>query len=144
MKLITLKQAAALANVSYPTIRYWVRTGRLAKHPYPLSYKSQQLYKRDNGVRYFLVSEEEVRRCSTVADSQTVRKKLPDKNLITPLQAASAMYRSKRWTTELINRTGVTKYRYGKGQEYFIDQEEFRRALIADKRTHLAAYLQKF
>ena len=60
MNLISAKQAARLVNVSRETIFYWIRTGRLRKHPYPLSKKSRQIYKRDNGVRYFLLSEEEV------------------------------------------------------------------------------------
>lgn len=60
-KLISPKQAAKLAHVSYPTIRYWVKTGRLTKHPYPMSQRSKEIYKRDTGVRWFLVSEEEVR-----------------------------------------------------------------------------------
>lgn len=59
-KLVSAKQAARLVNVSRETIFYWIRTGRLKKHPYPLSEKSKQIYKRDSGVRYFLLSEEEV------------------------------------------------------------------------------------
>ncbi len=58
--LISAKQAARLVHVSRETIFYWMRTGRLRKHPYPLSKKSQQIYKRETGVRYFLLSEEEV------------------------------------------------------------------------------------
>ena len=60
-KLISPKQAARLVYVSYPTIRYWVRTGRLKKYPYPMSQRSKEIYKRDTGVRWYLVSEEEVR-----------------------------------------------------------------------------------
>jgi predicted site-specific integrase-resolvase len=59
-KLISPKQAARLVYVSRETITYWVKTGRLQKHPYPLSQRSKEIYKRDNGVRYYLVSEEEV------------------------------------------------------------------------------------
>lgn len=60
MKLISPKQAARLAYVSRETITYWVKTGRLKKYPYPLSQKSKQIYKRENGVRYYLLSEDEV------------------------------------------------------------------------------------
>jgi hypothetical protein len=60
VNLISAKQAARLVNVSRETIFYWIRTGRLRKHPYPLSEKSKQMYKRDSSVRYFLLSEEEV------------------------------------------------------------------------------------
>lgn len=58
--LISAKQAARLVHVSRETIFYWIRTGRLRKHPYPLSKRSREIYKRENGVRYFLLSEEEV------------------------------------------------------------------------------------
>lgn len=60
MKLISAKQAAALVQVSRETIFYWIRTGHLTKHPYPMSKRSQEIYKRTTGVRYFLLSEEEV------------------------------------------------------------------------------------
>ena len=71
MNLISAKQAARLVHVSRETITYWVRTGRLKKHPYPLSEKSKQIYKRDIGVRYFLLSEAEV---LAAADGRTVDK----------------------------------------------------------------------
>ncbi len=60
MKLISPKQAARLVYVSRETITYWVKTGRLQKHPYPMSKRSREIYKRDNGVRYYLLSEDEV------------------------------------------------------------------------------------
>jgi predicted site-specific integrase-resolvase len=59
-KLISPKQAARLVYVSRETITYWVKTGRLQKYPYPLSEKSKQIYKRSSGVRYYLLSEEDV------------------------------------------------------------------------------------
>lgn len=59
-KFISAKQAARLVQVSRETIFYWIRTGRLTKHPYPMSQRSKEIYKRDNGVRYFLLSEDEV------------------------------------------------------------------------------------
>lgn len=59
-RLISPKQAARLVYVSRETITYWVKTGRLQKHPYPLSEKSKQIYKRDSGVRYYLLSQDEV------------------------------------------------------------------------------------
>ena len=66
-KLVSAKEAARLVYVSRGTIFYWIRTGRLKKYPYPMSEKSKSMYKRDNGVRWFLLSEDEVR---AVADAR--------------------------------------------------------------------------
>jgi hypothetical protein len=130
-KLLSPKQAAALANVSYPTIRYWVQTGRLAKHPYPLAERSKEIYKRDVGVRRYLVSEDEVRSNGTAADIQTVREKFPDLQLMTTHEAASAFFRINQTISRIVKRHGLRKYRYGRGNEYLIDREELRRALLA-------------
>jgi hypothetical protein len=131
MKLLSPKQAAALANVSYPTIRYWVRTGRLAKYPYPLAERSKIIYKRDTGVRRYLLSEDEVRSNGTSGDIETVRKKFPDLQLMTTHQAASAFFRTEHTISRIVNRHGLRKYRYGRGNEYLVDSEELRRALLA-------------
>jgi hypothetical protein len=130
MKLLSPKQAAALANVSYPTIRYWVKTGRLAKHPYPLAERSKEIYKRDTGVRRYLLSETEVLSNGTFGDIQTVRKKFPDLDLMTTGEAASAFFRTNGTISRIVKRHGLRKYRYGRGNEYLIDGQDLRRALL--------------
>lgn len=134
MRLLSPKQAAALARVSYPTIRYWVRTGRLTKHPYPLAERSKEIYKRDIGVRRFLLSEEELLRNGTASDVETVRKKFPDLQLLTTHEAATAFFRTDHTISRIVKRHGLRKYRYGRGNEYLIDREELASAMtVVDK-----------
>lgn len=131
MKLLSPKQAAALAKVSYPTIRYWVQTGRLAKHPYPLAERSKEIYKRDTGVRRYLLSEDEILSNGTAADVRTVREKFPDLDLITTQEAASAFFRTDQTITRIVKRHGLRKYRYARGNQYLIDRKDLRRVLLA-------------
>jgi len=130
MKLLSPKQAAALANVSYPTIRYWVKTGRLAKYPYPLTERSKEIYKRDTGVRRYLLSKDEVLSNGTFADNQTIRKKFPNLDLMTTEEAASAFFRTNGTISRIVKRHGLRKYRYGRGNQYLIDRAELWRALL--------------
>jgi len=76
VKLIQAKDAARLVGVSRETIFYWIRTGRLKKYPYPLSQRSKEIYKRTTGVRYFLLSEDEVLKTGREMEQLRNRKKL--------------------------------------------------------------------
>lgn len=74
-RLLKPKEAAELVYVSRETISYWVRTGRLTRHPVPLSQRSKEIYKRDYSVRWYLVSEEEVLKVSGVKLNNTPENK---------------------------------------------------------------------
>ncbi len=125
-KLITPGEAAKLAHVSRETIQYWVKTGRLAKHPYPLSQKSKQIHKRDFGSRRFLLSRDEVLSNGTGSDLLKIRKKFPDLNLVTTREAANAVYLTKSHTLKLVRELGVTKYYYERGVEFLVDLDELK------------------
>ena len=130
MELLSPKQAASLVKVSYPTIRYWVKTGRLAKYPYPLAERSKEIYKRDTGVRRYLLSKDEVLSNGTFGDNQKIREKFPDLDLMTTEEAASAFFRTEGTISRIVKRHGLRKYRYGRGCGYLIDGSELRRALL--------------
>ena len=76
-RLLKPHEAAELVYVSRETISYWVRTGRLTRHPRPLSQRSKEIYKRDCSVRWYLISKKEVLKVS--GTKQQRRRSKPKK-----------------------------------------------------------------
>lgn len=135
-ELLTNYEAARLVSVSVHTIRYWVKTGRLAA--VARGAKNQSFFRRTD-----------VLAASTRYRSQEMKKNEGDKNLITVNSVGAALGISRTAAYSLVTRLKPTKYHIGFGREYYVDGEEiyqllsdnpYYKMLMAKKRFDLNQY----
>tara|TARA_B110000503_G_scaffold88259_1_gene133826 strand:- start:8800 stop:9225 length:426 start_codon:yes stop_codon:yes gene_type:complete len=122
-ELLTLKEAARLAFVSYETIIYWIKTGRLAVEKGPPSKRSGIPYNRF------------VRRVDLLAASPTTKSKLLKEahpgNLLTVAEISTTLQINKDLAYKLVNTFELEKHRIDRAT-YMVDGNELHEKLSED------------
>jgi len=126
MKLVTRKEAAKTIYMSEGVLSYWMRNGRLTKHPIPG--KSRQ----------YLVDLDEVKSLVGRSKRELLMKDIsPD--LITVNQAADLIYVTTRQISYYISM-GYIKQHYvlGNKRNYLVSREEVlaQPALVKERLTN--------
>jgi|688.fasta_scaffold1048347_2 hypothetical protein len=137
MRLVTAQEAAAELFVSRGTVQYWVRTGKLAKHPFKVASSTTRSRKYTESPRRFLVDVDEAKRMLQSVIEKEIKEEHADKRLLYPAEAARIMEVTTTHTLSLIRRFGVTKYSLGYGNKFLIDGDELADALEANGLEYL-------
>lgn len=136
MRLVRPKEAAAELFISTGLVYHWVRTGRLAKHPYKVAACNRR--KRDNLVKpNYYVDIEEAR--GLILDEEAAKIKLlhSDKNLLRPADVARITRYDVGTVYRWVKSFELTKYRIGKTTSYLLDGDEVADALEENGLAHL-------
>lgn len=121
--LLTYDEAARIAHVSPETIRYWVKTGRLARKYSHTSARSGRPYGRR-------VSHSELVAALPANREKQMKDDHPGK-LLTVREVAAALKISKHLAYILIRRYELEKFRID-GWTFMVDGEELHRYLEDD------------
>jgi len=126
MKLVTRKEAAKTIYMSVGILSYWLRDGRLTKHPIP------------GRTREYLVDLDEVKELASKNKRDLLMKNIPA-NLITTLEAGKLLSVTDRQICYYANRGYIAKhYVLGNDRHYLVDREEVLAQvdLIEDRLRH--------
>jgi hypothetical protein len=137
MRLVTAQEAAAELFVSRGTVQYWVRTGKLAKHPFKVASSTTRSRKYTESPRRFLVDVDEAKRMLQPSMEQRIKEEHADKRLLYPAEAAKIMEVTTSYALFLIRRFGLTKYKLGYGNTFLVDGDELADALEANGLEYL-------
>jgi hypothetical protein len=121
-ELLTLKEAARLAFVSYETIIYWIKTGRLAVVKGPPSIRSGRPYNR-------FVRREDLLLASP--RSKELHLKSVNPHLMTVSDICAALWINKSVAYLLVRRFKLDKI-YIDGWTYMIDGAQLATAMEED------------
>lgn len=126
MKLVTRKEAAKTIYMSEGILSYWVREGRLTKHPIP------------GRNRTYLVNLDEVKELASRNKRDLLMKSIPD-NLITTREAGRLLSVTDRQICYYASRGYIAKhYVLGNDRHYLVDRDEVLAQidLIDDRLRH--------
>lgn len=126
MRLVTVTQLAKELFVSTGLVRYWMRTDRLTKHPYPLTPGSAKVKKRTvSHYRYLLDVDEAAKLLRNRAESD-LKLLHSDKRLLRPREVSQILDVNMERVYSWVKRFELTKY-YPESsghREFFIDGDE--------------------
>lgn len=121
--LLTINEAARLVHVSPETIRYWIKTKRLATEPIRISARSGRPYGK-------LVRRQDLLSASPRNRAQEMKSSHPG-NLLTVNEISSRLGTTKELAYILVNRLELEKH-YIDGCQYMVDGEELWQLLRED------------
>ena len=121
--LLTFDEAARLAYVSTETIRYWVKTKRLATEPIRISARSGRPYGK-------LVRRRDLLSAAPRSRAQQMKDEHPG-NLLTVGEIRSTLQITQDLAYILVNRFEMEKH-YIDGWQYMVDGEELWQRMRAD------------
>jgi len=120
-ELITFKEAARIARVSEPTVRYWVRRGRLQTRK-----STQGTDKRKNSS--LLVRDEFIKSLMTARIEEL--KKETGSNVLTIKQMCSRLGITKYSAYQMVRTLGLRKYKiYETAREFVVSERELYQAM---------------
>jgi hypothetical protein len=121
--LLTVPEAARLAHVSTETIRYWIKTKRLAPVPIRIAARSGKPYG-------MLVPRSQLAKANP-AERMTQLKSSHPGNLLTVGDIQSKLQISKDLSYKLVKRFALEKH-YIDGCQYMVDGEQLWHLLRED------------
>ena len=124
MRLVTVSQLAKQLYVSNGLIQLWVRTGRLAKHPYVLTPGSAKVRKQTVSQYRYLVDIDEASKLLRNRAEEELKLLNSDKRLLRPREISQildvTMDRVYSWS----KRFKLKKYYILGNHDYFLDGDE--------------------
>jgi hypothetical protein len=126
MRLVTVRQACNELYVSVGLVQYWVRTGRLAKHTYPLTPLSAKVKKRTVSLTRYLVDVDAARKLLRNEAEAELKLLHSDKRLLRPREVSKILDVRHERVLSWTRRFNLKKYYpvAGVRGEYFIDGDE--------------------
>ena len=121
--LLTIDEAARLAHVSRETIRYWIKTQRLASQPMWISARSGRPYGK-------LVRRRDLLSAAPRSRAQQMKDEHPG-NLLTVGEIRSRLGITRELAYILVNRFEMEKH-YIDGCQYMVDGEELWQRMRED------------
>jgi hypothetical protein len=121
--LLTIDEAARLAHVSTETIKYWIKTKRLATEPIRISARSGRPYGK-------LVRRRDLLSAAPRTRAQQLKSSHPG-NLLTVGEIRSTLKIRRELAYILVNRFDLEKH-YIDGCQYMVDGEQLWQKLRED------------
>jgi hypothetical protein len=122
-ELLTIDEAARLAHVSTETIKYWIKTKRLATEPIRISARSGRPYGK-------LVRRRDLLSAAPRTRAQQLKSSHPG-NLLTVGEIRSTLKIRRELAYILVNRFDLEKH-YIDGCQYMVDGEQLWQKLRED------------
>lgn len=125
--LLTVAEAAKIAEVCPSTIQYWIKTGRLKERRAPRSAHAMKARPREV-MQKLMVDRQELIAATPDGIEAAVRRANPTKRLLNlrDIQRILGVQFTTAWA--MVNSTGVHKYPLY-GNTYLVDGEELYEAL---------------
>jgi hypothetical protein len=122
-ELLTIDEAARLAHVSTETIKYWIKTKRLATEPIRISARSGRPYGK-------LVRRRDLLSAAPRTRAQQLKSSHPG-NLLTVGEIRSTLKIRRELAYILVNRFDLEKH-YIDGCQYMVDGEQLWQRMRED------------
>lgn len=131
MRLMQIKQAARVAGVSYGAVHYWVRTGRIKKHPMPLAELTKKIkpHLGEYSKRNYLIDVDELLAKRPAGTQEALRRSNPDLRLLTVREIANILNVETFTVRHYARRFELKHYYYGYSNEFLIDGDELADAM---------------
>jgi hypothetical protein len=121
--LLTIDEAARLAHVSIETIKYWIKTKRLATEPMRISARSGRPFGR-------LVRRRDLLSAAPKSRAEQLKSSHPG-NLLTVCEIGSTLKIRRDLAYILVNRFDLEKH-YIDGCQYMVDGEQLWQRMRED------------
>jgi hypothetical protein len=122
-ELLTIDESARLAHVSTETIRYWIKTKRLATEPIRISARSGRPYGK-------LVRRRDLLSAAPRSKAEQLKSSHPG-NLLTVGEIRSTLKIRRELAYILVNRFDLEKH-YIDGCQYMVDGEQLWQRMRED------------